>query len=74
MRKKLYRSRDGIFAGVCAGIADWLELPVGLVRVITFCLFIFSVGIPVGTIYILMAIFISKEPRYREYREYREYR
>lgn len=65
MRSKLYRSRDGILAGVCAGVADWLELPVGLVRVITACIFIFSAVIPMGTIYILMAIFVPKEPRYR---------
>ncbi len=68
MRNKLYRSRDGILAGVCGGIADWLDMPVGIVRVITLCLFIFSAVIPVGTIYILMAIFVQKEPRYREYR------
>lgn len=62
MRNKLYRSRHGIIAGVCEGIADWLEVPVGIVRLITIFLFVFSVGIPVGTIYILMALFVPKAP------------
>ncbi|MBN2618758.1 MAG: PspC domain-containing protein [Spirochaetales bacterium] len=73
MRNKLYRSRDRVFAGVCGGIAEWLGLSTGLVRFLTVIFFFFSAGIPVGTIYILMAIFIPKEP-YREYREYREWR
>lgn len=68
MINRLYRSRyNRVLAGVCGGIADWLGVSPGLVRVLFALGFIFSVGIPVGTIYILMAIFVPKEPRYRYY-------
>ena len=72
MSNRLYRSRDRVIAGVCGGIAEWLGVSTGIIRFITFLLFIFSVGIPVTTIYILMAIFVPKEP-YRYYRDNREW-
>ncbi|MCD4760699.1 PspC domain-containing protein, partial [bacterium] len=33
-RRKLRRSRDGVIWGVCKGFANWLEAPVGIVRII----------------------------------------
>ncbi len=73
MTNRLTRSNDAVLAGVCGGIAKWLGVSARLVRILTLLLFFFSAGIPVGTIYIIMAIFVPKE-NYREYREYREWR
>ena len=34
-RKRFVRRRDGLMAGVCAGIADYMDMDVNLVRVLT---------------------------------------
>lgn len=41
-RSGLYRSRDGIIAGVCAGLAEYLDLSVFWVRVVTVALLLCS--------------------------------
>ncbi len=42
-RKPLYRNkRDGRFLGVCAGVADYLEVNVSVVRIMTFVMFFLS--------------------------------
>lgn len=43
MEKKLYKIKSqGKFAGVCAGIAEYLNVDVTLIRVLTLFLIIFS--------------------------------
>lgn len=60
-RKKLRRSRDGIIWGVCKGLADWLEIPAGFVRVLYLVLLMITGFFPLGLAYILAAIFIPLE-------------
>lgn len=56
MQRQLTRdSSNKVLAGVCSGIANYANLDVGVVRLLTFLLFIFSGGI-VLIIYIVLAI------------------
>jgi len=61
--RKFYRSRNGIVFGICQGFADWRELPVGMVRFITFLLLVFTGFVPVVLVYLGLAIFLPVEPR-----------
>ena len=59
--RKLYRSRDGAFLGVCRGIAEWRDLPVDMVRLVFILFAIFgSAGI---WIYFILALVLPPEPR-----------
>ncbi len=64
MGKPLYRSRKESVAGVCQGLADWSGVSVGVIRLI------FIIGIVIWgaalPIYILLAIFLPKEPKHNE--------
>jgi phage shock protein C len=60
-RKRLIRSRkDRNIAGVCAGLAEYLDLDIALVRVLTVVLAI--VWFPVVVAYIVMWIVVPEEP------------
>lgn len=80
--KHLYRSRRGVIWGVCQGLADWLEVPVGVLRLICLVAFVLSGFFPIAAIYALAALLLPLEPagyssRYtdREYSwEHRFYR
>ena len=61
-RGGLYRSRDGILAGVCAGIADHFDLSVGWTRLIVLVAFFLTGFWPVGVAYIIAALMMKKEP------------
>ena len=65
MEKKLYRSRnDKKIAGVCAGLAKYLNMDVTVVRLIMVLLALFVGG---GLIaYIVCALVIPEEPEYVE--------
>lgn len=54
MKAKLKRSKNKMIAGVCAGIAEYLELDVTLVRVLYVLLSFVSVGFPGFLIYIIL--------------------
>lgn len=73
-RRRLYRSRDGIIWGVCQGLADYFEVPVGILRTIAVVSFILTGFFPVGVIYALAALILPLEPIYgtssRSYREH----
>lgn len=58
----LYRSRDGVVFGVCAGIANYLDFSVGWTRVLAVVAFIFSGMWPVAALYVLAAMLIKPEP------------
>lgn len=64
MRKagKLYRSRDGYIGGVCAGVADRLDLDPILARVFAVLFAVTTLGIGV-LVYALMWIALPLEPR-----------
>ncbi len=63
---------DGVFGGVCAGLADYFGTDVVIVRIITVLLFFFLLGPLVLIGYFLMWIFVPKDKRAPYYREYRE--
>ena len=63
MNKKLYRSRnDKMVSGVCAGIANYLNIDPTLVRVIYAVLSVFTAFVPGLILYIVLAIVIPQEP------------
>jgi phage shock protein PspC (stress-responsive transcriptional regulator) len=62
MEKKLYRSRTTrVISGVCGGLADYLNMPVGLTRALFIVILIFSGGMGFF-LYLFMSIFIPEEP------------
>jgi phage shock protein C len=57
--KKLYRSKiDRIFAGVCGGIAEYFNIDVTIIRVITLILFFFK---GIGIFFYLICLIAMKE-------------
>ena len=56
MEKKLTRSNNGIIAGVCAGLAEWLGWDVTLVRILYVLISIFSAAFPETLAYIILWI------------------
>ena len=57
----LYRSRHGMFFGVCRGIAEYLDFSVFWTRVLALIL-IFSSGFTGLIVYILIALLMKPEP------------
>lgn len=55
---KLRRSYDKKIAGVCGGIAEWLDLDPTLVRVAYVLLSVFSAAFPGALVYIILWIVI----------------
>lgn len=64
-RTGLYRSRDGVLFGVCRGLAEYFDLSVFWIRVITLISLVLTGFFPVGLAYILAALIMKPEPRYR---------
>lgn len=56
MTKKLTKSNNKSLAGVCAGIAEYLDVDPTLIRVIYACLSLFSAGFPGVILYIILAL------------------
>ncbi|MGZ9585427.1 PspC domain-containing protein [Paenibacillus marinisediminis] len=63
MNKKLYRStRDSKLTGLCAGIAEWLNIDATLVRILFVIGVVFS-GFTLLIAYFIIALVVPKEPR-----------
>lgn len=62
MEKKLTKSRNKSIAGVCAGIAEYLEVDPTVIRVIYACLSLFSAGFPGLVLYIILALIMPEKP------------
>lgn len=60
----IYRSRQGIFMGVCRGLAQHFCLSVFWTRFLTFLLFLFTGFWPVGVLYIVAGLLLKMEPVY----------
>lgn len=58
----IYRSRDGVFLGVCKGIAEYFDFSVFWVRIALFIMFIFSGFWPVIGVYLVAAFFMKPKP------------
>lgn len=56
--KKLYRSSDRKLAGVCGGIAEYLEVDPTVVRILYLILTLFTVAFPGILLYIILWIMI----------------
>ena len=54
--KRCYRSKNGMLLGVCKGIAEWKDFPVGVVRLIFLILLTFGNGFPIVIIYLVLAL------------------
>ncbi len=59
--KKLYRSRDGVVAGVCGGLAEYFGLKPSMLRLVTLIL-ILAGGLSLW-VYIIMWLIMPKAPR-----------
>lgn len=57
----LRRSRNGLVWGVCKGFADWLDLPVALIRIVYLVLLITTGFFPFGLLYVLAALLMPVE-------------
>ena len=60
---RLYRSRNGMIFGVCQGIAEWRDLPVGYIRLGVVIALIFTGFFPIGFLYLAAGFFLPVEPR-----------
>ncbi len=69
--RKLYRSRHGELLGVCQGIADWRELPVGPIRLLVIIIAVSTAVVPVLAIYIAAGFLLPLEPTGQQRREAR---
>ena len=58
----IYRSRHGVFLGVCKGIAEYFDLSVFWVRIALVVVFIFSGFWPVIGVYLVAAFFMKPKP------------
>ena len=56
--KKLYRSSNRILAGVCGGIAEYLNIDPTVVRVLYIVLSFFSAAFPGMLLYLILLLFI----------------
>ena len=56
--KKLYRSSNRILAGVCGGIAEYLNIDPTVVRVLYIVLSFFSAAFPGLLLYLILWLFI----------------
>lgn len=60
--KRLIRTRDGLVAGVCGGIAEFFGLDATLVRIATLLLIFFG-GLSLW-VYIILWLIIPKAPKH----------
>ena len=58
----IYRARDGVFLGVCKGVAEYFDFSVFWVRMAMVILAIFSGFWPVLGIYLIAAFFMRPQP------------
>ena len=61
-RGGLYRSRSGIFLGVCKGISRYFDFSLFWIRVIAIVIFVFSGFWPVAVLYFIAALLMKPEP------------
>lgn len=62
MEKKLTKSRNKSIAGVCAGIAEYLEVDPTVIRVLYVGLAFFTGLVPGALLYIILALIMPEKP------------
>lgn len=60
-KKRLYRTRNGVLAGVCGGIAEFFGLNASTIRWVTLLLILFG-GLSLW-VYILLWLIVPKKPK-----------
>ncbi len=58
----IYRARDGVFLGVCKGVADYFDFSVFWIRMAMVATFIFSGFWPMIGVYLVAAFFMKPRP------------
>lgn len=58
----IYRARDGVFLGVCKGVAEYFDLSLFWIRMGMIVFFIFSGFWPVIGVYLVAAFFMKPKP------------
>ncbi|MFY9153354.1 MAG: PspC domain-containing protein [Prolixibacteraceae bacterium] len=61
VEKRLYRSKNKMVAGVCAGLGDYLNMDPTIVRILYVVLSLASVGFPGLIAYLIMWAIIPEE-------------
>jgi len=62
MAKKLYRStKDRMLAGVCGGLAEYLEMDPSVVRLLTVVIALVTSGAPVLVAYVVAACIVPED-------------
>ena len=61
IKKKLIRSKNGMIAGVCGGIADYLNMDATIVRILYVLLSLLSAAFPGTVVYLILWLIIPKE-------------
>lgn len=59
---RLCRAGDGMLLGVCKGVADYLDISVGLVRILVLALLFATGFLPVTAAYVLAGLLLPKAP------------
>ena len=62
-QKKLTRSANKVLAGVCGGLAEYLDVDPTLIRIAYVALTIFSAAFPGLLLYIIMLIIMPDAPK-----------
>jgi phage shock protein C len=62
LRRKLYRSRDGVILGVCKGIATYFDFSLFWTRAVAVMLLLLTGFWPVLIIYLIAGILMKPEP------------
>lgn len=60
-KKRLYRTRNGVLAGVCGGIAEFFGLRTTTIRWVTLLLVLFG-GLSIW-VYIILWLIVPKKPK-----------
>lgn len=62
MEKKLYRSNNRMLAGVCAGLAEYMNVDPTIIRLAYAALTLFTAGFPGLILYVIMMIIVPEAP------------
>lgn len=67
MNERLYRSRtDRVFAGVCGGLAERLNVDPSLIRIAWVVLALATAVVPFVVLYVVMALIVPERPAGKE--------
>lgn len=66
MTKKLTRSNNKVLAGICAGIAEYMDVDPTLVRVVYAALTVFMAGFPGILLYLVLLLIIPVKPAFED--------